>query len=557
MKKIKLIFAIAILFVSCNENELLKEVPLDFYSPENSYTKPEHFEQAITYVYNLTRNTFYNNDDKRGFSLFGGTDYLRDCRSDGNFSMGDYRIFLPTSNQALYWWQKLYQVISQSNVILNRIEPVAYPSENDKIKMMAEAHFFRGFSYRALANLYGGVPITIDEVQSVKLDFVRATREETWQQAANDLLFAANNLPEKKDVTMDGRVNRTAAYHFLAEVYISLGKNDSAIWAANQVINNPDFGLMKVRFGSRKDDVGNSYWDLFQMHNQNLPENKEAIWVVQIEPDDGRLGTGNYKPERIFGPAYWEMKDPDGEYAFIGPTTQNGGRGAAYLGPTDYFVTDLWLSDWDNDLRNQEPNMIRDYVYDNPYSAYYGKSVTEYPGQNFDTKYYCFPVMSKTSQRGDHPDFLRGTQADALVPNLTEEQMEGLLTSSARKTYHDWYYARVAETYLLRAEAYLAKGMTQEAADDINEVRTRVNAKPISASDVTIDYILDERLRELAYEEPRMLTLARLGKVYDRVSRYNSGIEGTTVAPRNNLFPIPYDEIERNTDAKLEQNEGY
>lgn len=563
MKKIKLIFALTIcILTSCNEQELLEETPLDFYSPENSYTKPAHFETAIAYIYNINRNTYYNNDAKNGYSLMAGTDYLRDARNDAAFSIGDYRIFLPTSSQPLYWWQKLYSVISCSNVILNRIQPVEYASATDKQAMIAEARFFRGYSYRGLANLFGGVPIVVDEIQSPKFDFVRATREATWQQAANDLLFAANNLPEKKNVKNTGRVNRTAAYHFLAEVYISLGKPDSAIWAANKVLDDTNFGLMTTRFGSRKTSTGNAYWDLFQMKNQNLAENKEAIWVVQIEDDggvSGKPGTGNYKAERIFSPVYYQIKDPNGAYAFIGPTTQNGGRGAGYLGPTDYFVNGLWASDFNNDLRNLEPNMIRDFTYDNPKSAYYGQKVSQYGTKNkvFDTKYYFYPVMSKVSQRGDHPAYLYATPDAALVPGLTAAQTTGLLTSSAMKTMHDWYYARVAETYLLRAEAYLAKGMKLEAANDINVVRARVNAGAITASDVTIDYILDERLRELAYEEPRMMTLGRLGKIYDRVSRYNNATEGTTVAIRNNLFPIPYDEIERNTGAVLEQNPGY
>lgn len=56
--------------------------------------------------------------------------------------------------------------------------------------------------------------------------------------------------------------------------------------------------------------------------------------------------------------------------------------------------------------------------------------------------------------------------------------------------------------------------------------RERVGAHRIAAEDVTIDYILDERLRELSFEEPRIMTLGRLGLIYDRVSRYNDYTEG-------------------------------
>jgi hypothetical protein len=570
----KLQFKLAVLLTlflfilpSCDEQELLKEVPKDFYSPENSYTKPEHFELAFSYIYNYSRNTFYNNDVKNGYSLYGGTDFQRDARNDGTFSMGDYRLLTPMSGVASYWWERFYKIITNSNVIIDRVQPVTtFVSEEAKTVVVAEAAFFRGFSYRGLANIFGGVPLITEEIKSVKLDFVRATREETWQQAANDLKFAAEHLPEKKNVKADGRVNRTAAYHYLAEVYISLNKLDSAIWAAGKVLDDSNFGLMTSRFGSRKADAnGNAYWDLFQMSNQNLSDNKEAIWVVQIEQDDGRIGVGNYKAERIFGPVYWSLQDPDGKSGFIGPSTQNGGRGAGYLGPTDHFAYEVWESDWNNDLRNQEPNMIRDYLYDNPASAYYGQKVSEHPGRVYDEKYYFYPIMSKTSQRGNHPSWLFDNEANRTI---------GLLNANASKTYHDWYYARVAETYLIRAEAYLAKGDKTNAAADINAVRTRVNAKPIAVNDVTLDYILDERLRELAYEETRLMTLMRLGLVYDRTSRYNIphvqinpesnpfgtlpiGIEGKTIAPHNNLFPIPYSEIERNVEVKLIQNPGY
>ena len=76
----------------------------------------------------------------------------------------------------------------------------------------------------------------------------------------------------------------------------------------------------------------------------------------------------------------------------------------------------------------------------------------------------------------------------------------------------DQYVFRLAETYLLRAEAYLGNGDQVNAAADINMVRTRANAPEIDPSMVNIDYILDERIRELYYEELRLLTLTRLGK---------------------------------------------
>jgi len=115
---------------------------------------------------------------------------------------------------------------------------------------------------------------------------------------------------------------------------------------------------------------------------------------------------------------------------------------------------------------------------------------------------------------------------------------------------------RLSETYLLRAEAYMNKGDLQKAADDINVVRNRAHATPVAPAQVTMDYILDERARELFLEEERRITLNRVGKLYERTVKYNPQI-GPTMKRENVLFPIPLDAIQLNTGAVLQQNPGY
>ena len=99
-------------------------------------------------------------------------------------------------------------------------------------------------------------------------------------------------------------------------------------------------------------------------------------------------------------------------------------------------------------------------------------------------------------------------------------------------------------------------GDKQKAADDINVVRARAEAPPVDAGDVDIDYILDERARELILEEFRLLTLTRLGKLVERARKYNS-ITGPTYQDHHNLWPIPYSEIEKNLEGDIQQNPGY
>ena len=116
---------------------------------------------------------------------------------------------------------------------------------------------------------------------------------------------------------------------------------------------------------------------------------------------------------------------------------------------------------------------------------------------------------------------------------------------------------RLGETYLLRAEARLKQDDFDGAAADINVLRDRANAPAVSAGDMTLDFILDERARELIGEENRRMTLVRTGTLVDRAIRLNGtepladgNIETTNgIQDYNMLLPIPQDEIDLNSRA--------
>src|SRR5690606_15833030 len=118
---------------------------------------------------------------------------------------------------------------------------------------------------------------------------------------------------------------------------------------------------------------------------------------------------------------------------------------------------------------------------------------------------------SKVTTPGNHPAEL-----------YTDPEL-GILSSNAGTTYTDQYFIRLAETYLLRAEAFMGSGDLNSATVDINVVRNRANAIPVEPNEIDIDYILDERMRELGVEEKRRLTLNRLGMLYERTNRYCNG----------------------------------
>ena len=119
---------------------------------------------------------------------------------------------------------------------------------------------------------------------------------------------------------------------------------------------------------------------------------------------------------------------------------------------------------------------------------------------------------------------------------------------------------RYAETYLLLAEAQFKQGKLAEAATSLNVVSARANATPVSAGQVTLNYILDERARELLGEENRRMTLMRTGTLVTRAIALNSNTAANPLNGLTNkhlLLPIPLTEINLNKDAVLEQNPGY
>src|SRR5690606_11981144 len=123
-------------------------------------------------------------------------------------------------------------------------------------------------------------------------------------------------------------------------------------------------------------------------------------------------------------------------------------------------------------------------------------------------------------------------------------------------SHTDLVYLRLAETYLIKAEAELLLERYDDAANTLNIIRARSNASPISAAEVDIDFILDERSRELVMEEQRRWSLLRTGKLVERVRKYNHN-GGQHIAERDTIYPLPQSVIDANITHDMEQNEGW
>jgi len=550
------------IFPSCSDS-ILDEKPLDFLSPDNAYQTESGALQGITALHDRVRAAYYS------FGEFGvmnwathGSDlgYNGEIPGAGSGYLNSYEDMTPVWRNVVDTWNSGFEIIQWANVLIDKVgqaDPAAFENgEAGKNLYIAEARFFRSFAYRYLVSTYGGIPLLREPVSSAKADFTRDPVADIHALMVEDFSFAANWLPAPGQEAAPGRITQGPAWHYLAETYLEQGKPELAVEAATYVIDNYGYALMTSRFGTRlaKDIFGSGdvFYDLFGYDNHNLATNTEAMWVIQAEPNI--TGGGQIASAYIFGPRYFDIGlTPDGHKAILG-TLYNGvhtgyydtlSRPTANCRGTSFVYYDIWASDWDNDIRNAKHNIKRDFYYDNPASAYHLKkidfSLYDPPRANpmLDTTKIIFPVHMKFHDPLNY--FLQPNRAGGGI------------------THKDWYALRFAETLLLRAEAYLGINRPDLAAQDVNMIRNRANATPVDPADVDIDYILDERARELYGEEWRLIILRRTGKLLERVLKYNDNpmCPGAFIKPHNFRWPIPQEQIDLNVGAEFPQNEGY
>jgi hypothetical protein len=252
--------------------------------------------------------------------------------------------------------------------------------------------------------------------------------------------------------------------------------------------------------------------------------NSEAIWVLEQENPSSVVGgnTDNAQQRRVWGAAYYNI-------AGMVLCDSLGGRSIARLRLSNWVLYGLYPN---GDIRNSQYSIKRRYYINDPANAKYGQMV---PFTGPDTLYKICPSTTKWG---------------AFDPNDT----------FGYAMIKDFMMMRLGETYLLLAEAQVKQGKTADAAVSINVLRTRANAPQVTADQMTLNFVLDERARELIGEENRRQTLMRTGTLVERSLRLNSGDvqhPTTGLADKNMLLPIPLSEIQLNKDAVLEQNPGY
>ena len=544
MKKIGMFLAGCMLLSSCES--FLTEKPRTFLSPNVAYTTEDGLDKATVGLYDLLAYPFWGNSNFGAVAgiWYAGTD-ICEASSEGAYGIKVLSNLQYTSQTAEIkrMWDWYYKILTNAQMIIQHSEEMNWKDENLGRRVKGEAYFFRGFAHLYLTQFFGDVPM-IDRVYSeVKLDWERTPKETVMALVIDDLKRAEGYLPDEPWQGQQGRLTKGAAQHLLAYAYLCNEEWDMAEQAGKRVISSGNYNLMTSRFGKSADDpTKNVFWDLFQKGNHNRDSgNREGLLVIQNEDTalHPEIVSGDSNPDfyamfvRFFYPEYYGSSRVGSESDEI--CLKYGGRGKGYILATRYWLEDLFSDP--NDVRGKEPCVQRTF-----YKESTGELLLDWDTASDQEKTDAGRFMRPYPRKWDW-------DGDSRVGGFNGRDA----------TTRDFYLYRLAETYLIVAEALFRQGKNSEidgAAYYINKVRTRAGASAITAADVTLDFILDERARELYGEIPRRVDLMRTGTFVERVNAHNTGVNGSATE-QFNLLPIPQEVIDLNIDRPMENNPGW
>jgi len=549
---IALVFAVVggSAITSCSDSFLQEHIQAQL-APE-TLTTPTGFDALVVGLHKQYF-TFHTKDDTQGWlSVWqAGTDiaWVPQPQAQGiEKPYYNYELLSSTDAGASFAWTWAYKLIKNANVIIASVEDPALTgiSQEQKDAIDAEARFFRGLAYNFLVTAFGDVPVTTELVTTPKTDFVRKPVSEINNLIEGDLTFAVAHLPNIDNVVTSGRICDAAARQLLAEAYLRMGRPADAVTQCQAIISSNKFKLVTARYGKTVSLPGDPFSDMFRVGNMRRSEgNTEGIWIFQVDNAQFDLlgaNTGSPQQRRVWGGGYYNIPG-------MALADSLGGRGISRLRLNNWVLYGLYPT---GDMRNSQFNIKRNFWYNdatydgrdaNHPNLYRQRAIPKLSGQQplyADTMYKMHPYTLKWGQFDPRDTF-------------------------GYAMYKDLCLMRLGEVYLLLAEALFKQGDMAGAADAINILRDRAHAPHVNAGDITLDFVLDERVRELIGEENRRLTLMRTGTLYDRVNRLNPPVPGNPVGinitnltqDKAKFLPIPQSEINLNKDAVLEQNQGY
>lgn len=579
------------------------------------YSTPDGLSSAVIASYAQLRG-YYGREQLLSLQQVGTDTWMAADQAGSNnkefdgYNGGLNSTVAPLANT----WNPAYQAINTLNAALDRGPTATGISAAVKNSLLGEAHFLRALNYFTLVQQFGDVTLSLHENQGVVATAVRDSAAKVYRTILADLDSAVNLLP----VTQSdfGRATKGAATALRAKVYLTRAYRDytpnkqadfqAAITDAKAVISSGTYSLEPVFADlwcvARAADPGRTGYCENAGYNGNR---KEFIFTVQFGPN------GVYDATHV---------DADNEYnylhlVFLGqydnngvwqgtPRDLNNGRPFRRMMPTPYE-----LSLWNKYIGTPGASDILDTRFDGTFQTTWFATtgnVRNAAGtcngttQNNCTSnglvnvgdtaavYYTFGVT--TAQRQARPFMIltpcpadQAAQPTAATycgdrnnandgyfnwqrfPSLKKFQDNLRANLTAQEGGKVQVVIRLAEMYLVVAEADVALGNTAEAAQMVNVLHQRAasaahkNDYNVTAAQMTLDYVMEEREREMAGEFTRWYDLARVGPQYlvDRVKKFNPH-GSATIALKHWLRPIPQSQIDGViVGAKYPQNPGY
>ncbi|NMM48359.1 RagB/SusD family nutrient uptake outer membrane protein [Marinigracilibium pacificum] len=410
-------------------------------------------------------------------------------------------------------WEACYIGIGRTNTVLQRVPDIEvglFDSEEQKNYILGQAYFLRGLYYFNLVRLYGGVPIYTEpfdgDLNGDQFQPARNTVEEVYDLIESDFEMATTMLPNSWDGDNTGKATAGAAQAFLGKVHLYQNEYSEAKDVLARVING-EFGTYSLIPDFEQN---------FLVDNEN---NAESIFEVQFEQGSGA--------------GFIDKDDPRG-------------------------VISNWMSIAVNPGRQGFANAVPSVAVDDFFSQFPEEEAVRRPltiAKPGDTWGNWDPIAADPVAAGQWRD--RAGERPGVFLGCRKHNTGGRV--GFVQDPMNFRVMRYAEVLLLFAEAENeVNGPTAEAYDAINEVRTRAQVSDIPAGlskEEFFEQIVIERRLELTFEFQRFFDLVRWGRRANTPDIASPTQMPGFVAGKNELLPIPQEEILRNPN--LVQNPNY
>ncbi|MCV9385397.1 RagB/SusD family nutrient uptake outer membrane protein [Reichenbachiella ulvae] len=544
MKNYISIITLALIFLAGCDS-FLEEENKSNVTAEEFYVTEEGFDALMNANYSALRE-LYGQDP---WMFASGTDLYVEGRNQEPNGLSRYSELTPASEGVDFIYQNAFVSVQRANTALYYAD---LNSDFEGINQsIGEARFMRANAYFLLVQSYGGVPLITELIDEAIVEFDRASASEVYDLIIADLEAA---LTLVGNGAFDGRVNQRAVQDLLAKVHLTrayedfAASDDFAVAAqyADAVIGGQTLNL--------------SFEELWTPGNEM---NEEVIFSVQFDPSSistAPLELG-HQQQNFFG-SYTGGSEVAGDAPYK----------SYNLCPTR-FALDLFEQGdarWEGTFMTEVFERYYDYFDVEDHSSL--NVVEFYEPSWFTTADSTAYVSAMTPEQRDALTYHKygthdpeGGDISANYSTIIVKKFDdpGSLFvtggSTDRVSSRDFIVARLAEAYLVAAEAYLGAGNTATALDRINEVRSRAGVADFTSID--IDVILDERGRELMGEYKRWFDLKRSGKLVERAAAHNPLIETASFTGNGGnlkvLRPIPQSAMDLNQNQGFAQNPAY